>query len=252
MTTPRFTRIGITGADGHIGTTLREGLSDAYKITSFSLQPHDFPTTVADLSEVEAVHGIFEGLEAVIHLAANPSPRADWGSLVKNNFTATVNIFKEARRAGVKRIVFASSNHTQHGETMKDTPNVIDATRKIMMRLTDPPNPSSMYGVSKLFGEEVGRLYASQHGLEFVGLRIGATFRQDDPSLRADSPSGEYLRAMFLSKRDCVQAFTRALEVETNLLIAYAISNNGRRVFDLRETEEKLGFYPQDDAEDYF
>ena len=66
------------------------------------------------------------------------------------------------------------------------------------------------------------------------------------------TPAEDYLRAMFLSHRDCVQAHRRALEVEADYLLAYVVSNNGRRVFDLEETGQSLGFAPQDDAETYF
>ena len=57
---------------------------------------------------------------------------------------------------------------------------------------------------------------------------------------------------MFLSKRDCVEAFARAIEVDASYLLAYAISRNDRRVFDLEVTEKVLGFHPQDNAEFYF
>jgi hypothetical protein len=85
-----------------------------------------------------------------------------------------------------------------------------------------------------------------------VALRIGSTFPKDDPSIWKGADREDHVRAMFLSKRDCVQAFVRALEVNADFLLAYAISNNDRRVFDLSETGEKLGFHPQDNAENYF
>ena len=119
------------------------------------------------------------------------------------------------------------------------------------MRLGDPPAPDSYYGVSKLFGENLGWYYWRIYGIQFVALRIGATSQQDDPSRRGTDRE-DYLRAMFLSKRDCVEAFRRALQVDTDYLIAYAISDNDRRVFDMKETMEKLGYNPQDNAEDYF
>ena len=66
------------------------------------------------------------------------------------------------------------------------------------------------------------------------------------------TPAEDYLRAMFLSHRDCVEAHRRALEVDARYLLAYVVSDNGRRVFDLEETRQTLGFVPQDDAETYF
>lgn len=245
-----FRNIGVTGAEDHIGTVLRKGLTDPYSIHSFTLHPASFPSTVIDLSNPERIKGVFQGLSAVIHLAADPSPAAHWESVIKNNMEATYNVFEECVRSGVRRLVFASSNHVQHGYTMLTTPETLDPTKKIRMKLTDKPNPDSLYAVSKLFGEDLGRLNCKQ--LEFVALRIGWTIAEDDPTVKIGTPSEDYIRAMFLSQRDCIQAFKRALEVDTNFMIAYAVSNNGRRVFDLTETEKMLGFHPQDNAEDYF
>jgi hypothetical protein len=71
---------------------------------------------------------------------------------------------------------------------------------------------------------------------------------QDNPALYG----GDYMRAVFCSHRDLVQAFTRAIEIDTDYLVAFAVSNNTHNVFDMRETRKKLGFSPQDNAEDYF
>ena len=80
-----ITHLGITGAEGHIGSTLRQGLADTYQIKSFTLSAQEFPSTVVDLSQAAAVTGIFQGLDAVIHLAGDPSPRSGWDSILKNN-----------------------------------------------------------------------------------------------------------------------------------------------------------------------
>ena len=87
---------------------------------------------------------------------------------------------------------------------------------------------------------------------EFVGMRIGWLTANDDPSWTKGKKAEDYMRAMYLSHRDCVVAHRRALEVETQYLLAYVVSNNDRRVFDLEETVATLGFEPQDYAEDYF
>jgi len=120
------------------------------------------------------------------------------------------------------------------------------------IRLDDLPAPDSLYGVSKLFAENLGRYYAWEFGIQFIMLRIGSTFPEDDPSIWRGTEHEDHFRAMFLSKRDCVAAFTRALKVDADYLLAYAISNNDRHVFDLTETREKLGFNPKDNAETYF
>lgn len=248
----RYENIGITGAEGHIGTVLREELPPVYKIRSFTLEPASFPSVAFDLSDSEKIKGSFVGLDAVIHLAADANPGSLWESISKNNIEATYQVFEECRRSGVKRLVFASTNHVMHGNTILTTPETLDPNKKILMKLTDPPNPDSLYAVSKLFGEHMGKLYSEQYGLEFVGLRIGWTIPEDDPSIKRGTSAEDYMQAMFLSKRDCIQAFRCALEVSTQFMLAYAISNNDRKVFDLTETRQNLVFIPQDNAENYF
>ena len=245
-------RVGVTGAEGHIGSVLREALSARYEIVPFTLTEQAFDSTAVDLSDATAIAGIFEGLDAVIHLAADPSPTGSWESMLQNNISATYNVLEESRRAAVKKVVFASTNHTQHGYTMGGSPDELDLKKKFMLRIDDPPNPTSLYGVSKLTGEQLGKFFSREHGLQFVALRIGATGRGDDPTSAVGSPSEDYVRAMFISKRDITEAFVLALEVDKDFLIAYAVSNNDRRIFDMRSTHEYLDFYPADNAEDYY
>jgi nucleoside-diphosphate-sugar epimerase len=241
----KIVRVGITGAAGHIGTIVSQGLPDHYRLTLFcyrrEVRPElarRFKTVKVDFSQAEEVAGTFEGLDAVIHLAADPLSEAPWDSILPNNIIATYHVMEEARRAGVLKVVFASTNHTQH-DYVGRTPLTLDRFYVRTMgyiREDDPPAPDSFYGIAKLFGENLGWYYSRNFGLSIWK----GTDRED------------HTRAMFLSQRDCVQAFTRALEVNTDYLVTYAISNNDRRVFDLATAKEKLGFQPQDNAEDYF
>jgi nucleoside-diphosphate-sugar epimerase len=248
----RFKKIGLTGANGTVGRVLLEGLKNDYEITAFTRRPVDFPSTIVNLESADEINGAFDGLDALIHLAADPSPAASWENVRDHNIEAMYLTLEECRRAGVKRLVFASTNHTQHGNTILTTPETLDPKKRLHMRLDDAPNPDSFYAVSKLFGENMGKLYSERHGLEFIGLRIGWITPKNDATLMRGTPSEDYLRAMFLSHRDCIEAHRRALEVETRYLLAYVVSDNGRRVFDLEETRQTLGFVPQDDAEDHF
>jgi nucleoside-diphosphate-sugar epimerase len=245
-------KVGITGAEGRIGGFLRAGLDKRFEIASFTLAPQDFKSTVADVSDAASMLGKFDGLHAVVHLAGDPRPTGSWESMLKNNIIGTYNVLEEARRAGVKKIVFASTNHTQHGETMTGSPNELDMSKRVMLRLGDYFNPSSVYGASKATGEIFGRLFARQHGIQFVAMRIGAIGDDDTPLRAVGRPSENYVRAMYLSRRDCVDAFEKALEIDREFTVAYVVSDNARRIFDLRETNEVLGFYPQDNAETFF
>ncbi len=244
--------VGITGAEGRIGGYLRAGLADSHQIKSFTLTSQEFDSTVVDISDADAMNGLFSGLDAVIHLAGDPSPAGSWESMLKNNIIGTFNVLEESRRAGVKKVVFASTNHTQHGETMGASPEILDVSNPIMLRLGDYFNPSSIYGASKATGEVYGKLFARHHGVKFVAMRIGAIGDEDTPMRAAGKSSEDYVRAMWLSRRDLVTAFQKALDTDRDFTLAYVISNNGRRIFDLRETNENLGFYPQDDAETFF
>ena len=105
--------VGITGADGTIGTVLRKGLSGQHEIKSFTLEENQqLGSTKIDLSKSAEVVGKFSSLDALIHLAADPSPNAPWESVQPNNIEATYNVFNECGRAGVSKIIFASTNHT--------------------------------------------------------------------------------------------------------------------------------------------
>jgi nucleoside-diphosphate-sugar epimerase len=104
--------VGITGANGRVGRVLVDGLKDACDVRAFSRREVDFPTTVVDLHNLEAATHAFEGLDALIHLAADPSPGSGWDSVLENNIDMTYQVYEGCRIAGVRRVVFASTNHT--------------------------------------------------------------------------------------------------------------------------------------------
>jgi NAD+ dependent glucose-6-phosphate dehydrogenase len=237
-------KIGITGAAGNIGTTLRKGLAPDHELSLFDLRPvsgaGEGRFVRLDGADREALRGAFGGLEVLIHLAGDPSPGAPPESTMRNNFAATSFVFEEARAARVRTIVFASSNF-YHEAAITET---LHAGGRGSITLADPPTARSLYGQSKVYGENLGR-HLAYLGTAFVALRIGWTVPGDDPSPYA----GEYMRAVWCSHRDLVDAFQRALAVDTGFVAAYAVSANTRGVFDLAGTREALGFSPRDDAE---
>ena len=245
-------KVGITGANGTVGKVLMEGLADSYALTAFTQREVDFPSMIVNFDKAREVEGAVTGLDAVIHLAADPSPMAAWEQVRDHNLEGMYQVMEECRRSQVRRIVFASTNHTQHGNTILTTPETLDPAKKVRMKLDDRPNPDSLYAVSKLFGENIGKLYSERFGIEFVGLRIGWIVPENTPLVMQGTPAEDYLRAMFLSHRDCVAAHRRALEVEAKYTLAYVVSSNGRRVFDLEETRVELGWVPEDDAETFY
>jgi nucleoside-diphosphate-sugar epimerase len=243
----KIKKVGITGSSGNIGSTLQKGLSEKYQLCLFDLKPPSSPGnavfTKVDFAVKSELDGIFKGLDALIHLAGNPRPDAPRAATFRNNFLATSLVFEEARAAGVKKIVYASSNFYHEAAIAE----VLRGDSKQRITLDMPPSPICLYGESKVFGESLGR-HLSYFGMQFVALRIGWTVPQDNPALYG----GDYMRAVFCSKRDLVQAFDQALEVQTDFLPAFVTSDNTRNVFDLAETKKKLGFQPKDNAESYF
>ena len=244
-------RVGITGSDGIVGTKLSSAFANQYDLRRYTLNTVDYESVIADLSDPEQVRGIFDGLDCLVHLAAEMSARAPWEKILPNNIIATQNVFAEAVRAGVKKIVLASTNHTQHGHFMKDLQaHLTDTSVEGRFNIEDGPHPDSIYGVSKLFGENLGRYYATVAGLQFVALRIGWTTVADDPGALDGKENESHLRALYLSTRDCVHAFERAIEIDTDFLVAYATSDNRQYgIFDLTESKEKLGFNPRDSSD---
>ncbi|MBU1105757.1 MAG: NAD(P)-dependent oxidoreductase [Candidatus Riflebacteria bacterium] len=234
-------KVGITGASGNIGTTLRKGLAAAYDLVLFDVNElrgaEGGRFVKLDCSEKSSIDGLFNGLDAVIHLAGDPRPNAPRQSTMRNNFEGTSNVFEEARKAGVKNIVFASSNFYHEA----DIGLALSKPSLPRITLDQPPTPQCLYGESKVFGESVGR-HLAYHGMAFVALRIGWTVPGDDPA-RYD---GAYMRGVYCSHRDLIAAFDKALQVKTGFLAAFAVSNNSHGVFDLTETRQKLGFIPQD------
>lgn len=132
----------------------------------------------------------------------------------------------------------------------------------------DDPDPDSYYAVGKLNGENLGRLFARNGGLEVVSTRIGWIVPDEDPrkSRWVETPDNhEYMRAMNLSHRDCEEIFSRAISSTLSPenvqqfgskggyhAVVYAVSNNGRRVFDLSCAQKVLGYTPQDDVEKFY
>ena len=234
----RLKRVLITGAAGRIGSSLAETLKDRYNLRLHYHQhvPERPPVDdihVADVARYDEIAPALEGMDAVIHLAADPSTRATWESVRDRNISGTYNVFEAARHAGVGKIVFASTNHVM---------GMYDRDRQWPIYASQPARPDSLYGVSKAFGETLARHYVDRYGMSIVCLRIGWFLPK---------PQDEIGLWMWLSPRDCAQVVWRAIESPIAYGVFYAISRNSRRHWDLTDTIERLGYQPEDDAELY-
>jgi len=239
-------KVGITGAGGNVGTTLVNAFYEKYELTLYDIKEIIKPKAKfikVDFSDRKKVKGKFRGLDAIIHLAGNPRPDAPAESTIKNNFIATSFVFEEAKDAEIEKIVFASSNFYHQGAIM----NILEGKRNELVTLYEAPTPRCLYADSKVFGENVGR-HLSHMGIKFAALRIGWTVPQDNPSLYG----GNYMRAIFCSKKDLAQAFEKALNIDRDFIAAFAVSDNDNNVFDLTQTRRILDFNPEDNSAKYF
>ncbi|MBA2440042.1 MAG: NAD(P)-dependent oxidoreductase [Thermoleophilaceae bacterium] len=250
-------RVLVTGAEGTIGTAVREHLADRYELSSLTLTLQEFPSHVADIAELEAIQPAFENVDAVVHLAASPAIETPWDDVLSNNIVGTYNVFEAARQAGVERIVFASSNHAVGMYELDGAPGLYDLTDERRYDHEAEIRPDSLYGVSKAYGEALGRFYADRHGLRVFCLRIGAVRSSDDPTVPSENPLLDLdaegrrnrMRAVWLSRRDCAELIARCLDVDdVSFAIVYGVSDNPRRFWDLTHARDLLGWEPQDAA----
>jgi nucleoside-diphosphate-sugar epimerase len=151
----------------------------------------------------------------------------------------------------VEQIVFASTHHTQNATTMfEHKPGSFDPGRAKPKTVDSLPDPDSLYAVTKLFGEMMGRLYSVRYGLRFIALRIGWVTLEERPDRFVGSRTESYLRAFFLSQRDCSAAFDAALRSPERFLIAYAMSRNESCPLDLETSNRHLGYAPAETVDD--
>ena len=226
----------ITGAAGKIGSVLRKALRASYPlvrlldIAPLGAAENGEEVCAVDIRDAAALERAMAGIDCVVHLAGM-SVEAPWEQVLPLNIEGCYNVFEAARRSGVKRIVFASSNHAigfHRRERFIDT-NVV-------------PRPDTRYGVSKVFGEALGRLYADKYGLSVACLRIGSF-------LTPDRPTDSRQLLTWISHRDMVQLTRRCIDhPDYHFVIVYGVSNNLRSSWD-NSSVKFLGYRPEDDAE---
>jgi NAD+ dependent glucose-6-phosphate dehydrogenase len=245
----------ITGAAGNLGTKLHRHLRGRCALTLLDLNPGGDPDILAaDLSRWDDTWvATFAGSEAVVHLAGNPVASDPWPELVGPNVDAVLNVFEAAARGGVRRVVFASSNHVMagyHSEPgVRITPNL--PPRPGMRYTTEgQARDSTAYGTTKLFGERVGRHYAEARGLEVIAVRIGWVWRGENTPAGLPADRGAWFRDMWLSDRDYLHLMECCLTAEPGapFVVVNGMSANAGMAWDLSDTTRLLGYHPKDDV----
>lgn len=229
-----FNKIVVTGAAGALGTVLREGLKPHVKALRLSdikplVNPHPSEDIVlCDLAHKLDVESLVTGCDAIVHFGGVAVERP-FEEVLEGNIKGIFHIFEAARKQGVKRVVFASSNHAIGFHKVQDT---IDSDCLQM--------PDSYYGLSKAYGENMARFYWLRYGIESVCLRIGSSFPK---------PLDKRMLITWLSFRDMTELVRCSLAApKVEHTIAYGVSNNRDKWWD-NSGAAHLGFVAQDDTE---
>ncbi|MBN9391002.1 MAG: NAD(P)-dependent oxidoreductase [Chloroflexi bacterium] len=238
---PSSRTVLVTGAAGRIGSYFAQHSHEKYKLR-LMVQPGEekagdiaaFGEVVsADLSDLDRLKELCRGIDTVLHLAGDPDPSATWESLLPNNIIGTYNILVAARSAGCRRVIYASSIHAVSGYPAD-----------VQVKTDEPVNPGDLYGVSKCFGEALGRYMAEQEGLTVIALRIGSfqpleAGREENAIRMLDS---------FVSQRDLNQLIEKSIDDERlRFAIFQGVSDNRFKRLDISDARELVGYQPQDD-----
>ncbi|MFB6148046.1 MAG: NAD-dependent epimerase/dehydratase family protein [Halobacteriales archaeon] len=271
----------VTGANGKVGTAIIEHLHDVdrYEFTYLDLEddniPEDAATVNVDIRDYDALRPHFDGMDAVVHLALMPgtggrhSRELGWLEPVKDNLKGHNNVYKAAVEADLDSIIFASSHHAVGMVEVRNRPEIYHDT-SYRIDETEPHRPDSPYGLTKTYGEDLGRLANEAHGIRFYALRIGAVLapEYDHPYGYAEMGvddgewergSDEYeervarLKAVWQSRRDLAHMVDCCLQDETvEWDQFYGVSNNDTRwLDDLDHAHEMIGYEPQDNGAEW-
>ncbi len=231
-----FHRILLTGAAGGLGKILRDKLKDWTDILRVSdladLGPaRDGEEVVqCDLADKAAVLELVKGVELILHFGGI-SVEASFEDIMRANIQGTYNIYEAAHTHQVKRVIFASSNHTIGFYKTTD-----------QLTASMPPRPDGMYGVSKCFGESLSRYYYDRTGLETVCVRIGSAF---------PAPANRRMMTTYLSYDDLFELLRcAAFTPRVGHTIVFGASDNREKWWDNREAAH-LGFQPKDSSSQF-
>ena len=230
-----FNRLLLTGAAGGLGKVLRESLKPYARVLRLSDIAPMAPAVDAseeiqlcDLTDKHAVHQLVEGVDAILHFGG-VSVERPFEKILGPNISGVFHIYEAARRHGVKRVIFASSNHVIGFYKQDQT---LDAR--------SPRRPDGYYGLSKSYGEDMATFYFDRYGIETVSIRIGSSFPE---------PQNRRMLSTWLSFADLTQLLERSLYTpDVGHTVVYGASNNPNLWWDNRYAAH-LGFAPKDSSE---
>ncbi|HEY6353111.1 MAG TPA: NAD(P)-dependent oxidoreductase [Burkholderiaceae bacterium] len=231
-----FNRLLLTGAAGGLGRVLRPRLlrlcatlrvSDKADLGAAAAGEEVRPAALEDRA---AMLALLDGVDAVVHLGGVSTEQA-WDPILAANVVGLVNLYEAARKHGVKRIVFASSNHVT-GFYRQDE----------VVSPSDPVRPDGAYGLSKAWGENVSRFYFDRYGIETACLRIGSSFPE---------PKDRRMLATWLSYDDLERLVSACLTAPVlGHTIVYGMSDNTTTWWD-NTSARHVGYRPRDSSEPF-
>jgi nucleoside-diphosphate-sugar epimerase len=247
-------KVLVTGMSGLIGGALRRHLDPArYTLHALGRRAVEgVPSHRANIADLDAIQPAFAGIDAVVHLAADVRLNPPAEEILPPNVIGTYNVFEAARRAGVARVVFASSGAVVSGWERAEPYRSLaegryDGLREWpMITHETPPRPAGLYGATKAWGEALGRHFADTHGLSVLCLRIGRVTAEDRPKEPREF-------AVWASQRDVARMVERCLAAPPTVGfdIFFVTSRNRWGYRDLDHARAVVGFEPVDAAEDH-
>ena len=233
-----MTKVALSGAGGNMGRILRielqkRGVDLRSAGGRTPLQPlHPGEDVMhGDLRNPDVVDQLMRGVDVLIHLAGTSLERP-LPEIIENNLVGLYQVYEGARRNKVRRIVFASSNHAFGMYSVND-------------KLTSdaPYRPDGFYGLSKVWGEAMARMYWDKHGIEGISVRIGTAMGKP--------PENPRQLSTWFGTDDLVDLMMRCIEApEVGYMDVWGISNNTRAYYkDI--ANDRLGYKPRQNAEEF-
>lgn len=230
-------KVALSGASGNIGRVLRPRLLErGVELRSASGTRPMLPLSSqedvlhGDLRDPAVVDRLLKGVQVLIHMAGTSVERP-LPEIIENNLCGLFEVYEGARRNGVKRVVFASSNHAFGMHSVGDK-----------LSLDAPFRPDGLYGLSKVWGEAMARMYWDKHAVEGISLRIGTAIER---------PTEFRHLSTWLGHEDLTQLIMRCIAApEIGYRAVWGVSNNTRSYWD-NAGAERLGYKPVQNAEDF-
>lgn len=242
----------ITGMSGLIGKAVHKRLCNQYSLIALNRSPvPGVKTFQADIADFETIAPAFVGQDVVVHLAGFKG--SDWNELHRTNIVGTYNVFEASRRAGVQRVIFASSGATVSGWQKEEPYKAIIEGRYVdvpqtwaMLTHETPVRSWSLYGSTKVWGEALARHFTETTNLSIICLRIAVVVPEDRPTSSSIAP-------VWCSQRDVAQMVDRCITAPADLQfdIFNVVSNNKWGFRDISHARDVVGYEPQDSAENY-